>query len=164
MSELFNNLKMIKLYGWTDLFKGKIFGKREEWNEASARVTFWQVIVGSLWGLTWYSFPSFAFVLYILNGGTFDLILAVVGKEYMERTFHVLNWLPDQKRWLGEFYIWEEKIVKFMRIPDMQKGIQNIRTEKSKFTLELKGDFSWGFTEKKDVDIGACLTLKDMDI
>ena len=71
---------MIKLYGWTDLFKGKIFGKREEWNKARYIIAFWQFFVSFLHGLTWFSFPSFAFVLYILNGGTFDLILAVVGK------------------------------------------------------------------------------------
>jgi len=52
-------------------------------------------MVGQLWGLTWYSFPSFAFALFIIQGGHFDLILAVVGKQYMEQTFHVLNWLPD---------------------------------------------------------------------
>ena len=67
-------------------------------------------------------------------------------------------------KWLSEFYIWEEKVVNFLKIPEMQKGIQVQQQEKSKFTLEVKGDFSWGFVEKKDVNISNCLNLKNMDI
>jgi hypothetical protein len=46
----------------------------------------------------------------------------------------------------------------------MQKGLRTAQPAKSKFTLEIKGDFSWGFADKKDVNIGECITLKDIDV
>jgi len=53
------------------------------------------------------------------NGGTLTLVSVIVGKDYMERVFHTLNWLPHQLDWRDELFIWEDKVVKFCSIPNM---------------------------------------------
>jgi len=53
--------------------------------------------------------------------------------------------------------------VKFLAIPNMQKGIRN-EQQGGEFSLQIKGNFSWGFVEKNNVNINECITLKDIDI
>jgi len=114
--------------------------------------------------MTYHLFPSFTFVLFLYRGGTLNLVNTVVGQDYICRLFHCLNWLPDMLNWRDDVFIWEDKVVNFCSIPEMQKGLRTAQPAKSKFTLEIKGDFSWGFADKKDVNIGECITLKDIDV
>jgi ABC-type multidrug transport system ATPase subunit len=45
----------------------------------------------------------------------------------------------------------------------MQRGIKN-EEKNAEFSLQIKGDFSWGFVEKNDVTIKECITLNEIDI
>jgi ABC-type cobalamin/Fe3+-siderophores transport system ATPase subunit len=44
----------------------------------------------------------------------------------------------------------------------MQKGVQKIM-DQGATSLNVKGNFSWGFAGKDDITVDDCLTLKDMD-
>jgi len=90
----------------------------------AAKIQFYERVNGVCWGFLYNMFPAMVFVLFMINGGTLTLVTAIVGKDYMERVFHCLNWLPHQLDWRDELFIWEDKVVKFCSIPNMQKGLR----------------------------------------
>lgn len=107
--------------------------------------------------------PTFTFVSFVTNGGNLSFSMIFITQSYVHEVFHALNAFPHHIRWVGELTKWEDKIIKFLDVPDTQKGLMT-KSNDSEYKVQVKGDFTWGFVEKNNAKLSDCTTLHNIDL
>lgn len=119
LSEIFNNIKMIKLYGWQELFAKRMTNQRSDEFDLDNRIESFGRIVGLLNNLIRVSFPTLNLCLYAWNGNTFDVSFAIVMIDYFNRIFNSYNFFPHFLNWCSERQQYWDYSTQVMQIPDM---------------------------------------------
>jgi len=162
LSEVFNEIKMIKLYGWQQLFYRKMTEGREKDMAILIKQKKYESYIGQINSLLRNIFPTVTLTFFFLRGNSFDLTFAIMVIDYFNRIFGSYHFIPHFINWLGDRSKWEERCSKFLRTPDMQKGVQKI-TNMGETSVDVNGSFSWGFVQKEDVEVKDCVTLHNMN-
>lgn len=108
-------------------------------------------------------FPTFCILTHVWYGGTFDIAQSVVTIDYFNRVYSVYREMPWTVNLCNDLIIKEEKVMDLWRVPDGQTNLK-MKVKTDAYAVKLKGDFSWGVYDKKDVTIPDCLALKDIDL
>ena len=119
--------------------------------------------VGRLSHLLRQMFPTVFMIAYVYQGNAFTIAFATLVIDLFNRVFGSFQFIPWFLDWYNARLTWEEKCTNFMSAPDMQEGIQKI-VNNSDTALKMKGNFSWGFTNKDNkVNLEECVTLKNVE-
>lgn len=119
LSEIFNNIKMIKLYGWQDLFAKRMTENRAEEFELDNQIDKFGHSVGKINGMIRTAFPTLNLCLYVWMGNTFNVGFAIIMMDYFNRIFNSYNFFPHFLNWMADRWTYEELSTKMMNVPDM---------------------------------------------
>ena len=92
--------------------------------------------------------PAVCFAVFIGLGNTIDLETAVIAMIYFEKLQWCQNWFPTFLTEYSELNIAFDRIKKFMSIKNVQTNFKTVKKIKGEYALKIKGNFSWGFSDK----------------
>lgn len=98
MCETFNNIKMIKLFGWENVFGDRIKKVRQEIEEIDKTCNKRDAINGRFHHVVYCTIPLIVYSLYILNGNQLTLSFVIMSGNYIGRLQHLRHILPHQMR------------------------------------------------------------------
>lgn len=90
---MFNSMKMIKLFGWEEIFANRVRKTRDEAQEHQENQNKKGIYQMWLGKCSWFITPAIVYSLYILMGESINLSTVVVSREF----FGKLNWIL----WVG---------------------------------------------------------------
>ena len=97
--------------------------------------------------------PSVCFAVFIGLGNEIDLATAVVAMIYFDRLTWCQNWFPKFLTDYQEMSVSFNRIQRFLLIPDVQTNFKDrSKLINSDIALTIKGNFSWGFSDKSNED------------
>jgi len=95
MSEMFNNIKMLKLFSWEELFKNRIVKHKEEQDiidDKQREQNMYNMWVNRLIDeLT----PTIIYSSYIFMGNSINLGMIIITRIYFERLKGIYNCIPE---------------------------------------------------------------------
>ena len=94
--------------------------------------------------------PAVAFSTYIGMGYTLDLSVALIALSYFGRLIWSISYLPDLINDLNELQGAFKRIEYFLKTPNVQVSLKS-QIKEGNIAIKMKGNFSWGFQEKKSV-------------
>ena len=150
-TESINNAKMLKLYSWQDDFMKRAFRRRSaEVFQLKKRGVIIAGIVGSI-----YLFPSLlapvTFTTYIGLGNTLDYNTAVAALILFQLMKDPMISIPMFFSDVVELVVSMRRIEKFINLYEVQKNIiERVEGNESENSIEIKGNFSWGFSSKEN--------------
>lgn len=153
VTECLNNIKMLKLYSWKDIFYQMIVEKRAKELEAlMKRYHFGNVMVTSL-----YFFPSLLsavlFSVYIALGNTLALDIAFTVMTILNIIKGPLRSLPMFIGQLMEFQVSMTRIQEFMLVSEVNPSmIRNVPYEETEDAITIRegSNFHWGSLKEKE--------------
>ena len=153
ITESLNNIKMLKLYSWKEIFYQMIVEKREQELEVlRKRFRFANVMVTSL-----YFFPSLLsavlFSVYIALGNTLDLDIAFTVMTILNLIKGPLRSLPSFIGQLIEFQVSMTRIQEFILVSEVNPAmIRNIPQEEAQDSITIRegSNFHWGSQTEKE--------------
>lgn len=98
MSEVLNNIKMLKIYGWQDEFKNRIQQARDNEMVKYVEELRGRVIINSVGMFFSQVIPAIAFALYIGYGNELDLPMALTVFAYFDRLKWAITEFPTNLR------------------------------------------------------------------
>lgn len=101
--------------------------------------------------------------MFVGLGNTLDLAMVIVAQDYFFRLAPILTAVPNLWKSYKDIQTGLERIDSFLKMPDVQSGL---RGHSNEYALEVKGNFSWGFTNNQKQTthtIDNYLDLKDID-
>jgi ABC-type multidrug transport system fused ATPase/permease subunit len=152
---------MLKLYGWQQLFHERLTQTRADEMKALDKLANRQRLYDLASRLSGLMLPAFTYLVYVFNGGIFDLAFMIVAQDYMGRALWLLTMLPEQISIFSEMLEYEEKVIKVLKAPRLQTGVKTL-VKGQDHAVHIQGSFSWGFTGKADLD--ECVTLDEIDL
>lgn len=106
--------------------------------------------------------PTLAYALFIGLGSSLNhtnLFIAMIYFARLQDTFgHLMHLISIH----SDFTIWEDKMIKFLRLPEVQDNLRE-SVDHPEYSIQVKGDFTWGFAAKDNVTMDECLDLKIKD-
>ena len=144
MSEMFNNIKMLKLFSWESLFKERIRKHKEELdvlNDNQRKQDMYNMWVNRLIDkLT----PTIIYSSYIYMGNSINLGMIIITRDYFHRLKRIYNYFPEI---YGQYTEMSEKmgnVQDFLNKHDVQDNIRSQLSSNSEYGLKISGNFSWG--------------------
>ena len=151
-TESVNNIKMLKLYSWQDSFLYRIQRRRQKELKTLVKINMgWAVVITGL-----YLFPSMlplvAFSTYIGAGNTLKFNVAVSALVIFNLMQDPLVQVPFFLSEIVNLIVSMRRIEGFLDLEEVQSGIieRNDSGDGGEVALSLKGNFSWGFSSKKN--------------
>ena len=151
VTECFNNIKTLKLYGWEQKFKTKIEEIYQEENELSKVTTKREHLSNVFEGILKSTMFFLTFAVYAYFGNALvssTLLAAHKGIHYLNMNISRLNNL-----YKSSFEIQEsmERINKLFISTESQKGlVKNSKDTTEKLAVSVQGNFSYGVSPIKD--------------
>jgi ABC-type multidrug transport system fused ATPase/permease subunit len=122
-TELINNIKMIKLYSWVDIFKNLVFQKRTaELNLQFKRMNVLMLTMASLTFAPLF-LQTVSFSLFIGLGRSLDLAVAYTVLTIFQQIQSPIRWLPMFIGQFIEFTVAMERIQNFLRCAEINETI-----------------------------------------
>ncbi|TNV86168.1 hypothetical protein FGO68_gene2272 [Halteria grandinella] len=149
ITESLNNIKMLKLYSWTDTFLNAIRTKRE----SELNVYWWRQNIGMINIASYYFFPqilsSVVFSVYISLGHTLDLNLAFTVMTCFTLLKEPMRTFPYYIGQFIELIISCKRIQDFFMCKTIDQSILSVTDrEESKQALQINNaTFNWGHKE-----------------
>ena len=94
MSELFGNIRMLKLYALENWFKQKVYKTRAREVQLSKRQVRLYVLIDCLSSLARSLIPVVTFSLFIGMGNELELSTVIISQEYFFRLAPIIETLP----------------------------------------------------------------------
>jgi len=152
-NESLNNIKMLKLYSWQELFEQRINNKRALEVKALKSTGFASsMLIGFLY-LFPNMMPAVCFTTYIALDLTpyLDLATATSCLIFFGLMAGPMAWVPMAVSDFIQLVVSMKRVQRFLMVDEVQPNIRE-HVNLDKDALRIKGDFSWGFEEKKDLE------------
>jgi cytochrome c biogenesis factor len=95
MTELFTNIKFLKLYGWVGWFKARLDKVRAQDQQASRRSIEKYIVFDAFSSFLRSLLPVLTFTIFVGFGNTLDLATVIVAQDYFYRLSPVLTAVPN---------------------------------------------------------------------
>jgi len=122
LHEVFNNLKMIKLYGWQLLFRDRIMENRKKIEEMEKKIDRYHDKIGKIQHITREMFCPLNLCLYVWYGNTFDIAFVTIVQDYFWRILHTYNFIPDFMNYQSDRKEQEDNLLELFKSPDVQEN------------------------------------------
>ena len=147
-TELINNIKMIKLYAWVDIFKNLVFQKRTA--ELDLQFKRMNVLMLTMASLTFA--PLFlqtaSFSLFIGLGQSLNLAVAYTVLTVFQQIQSPIRWLPMFIGQFIEFTVAMERIQNFLRCAEINETMVHIDPNRIE-AVSIQGNYHWGLEVEK---------------
>jgi len=148
--EAVSNAKLLKLYGWTDLFLSSICDKRDEEDEVFQSNKLARTVINTFMQILKTFLPISIYFTYIYAGNQLDMATRVTTGILISQV-HLPFYQFKSK--MGEYKTTMsavKRIYKFVCCDEVQTNtIQQLDfAAESENAVEIKGDFSWGIGEQ----------------
>jgi len=104
LSEIFNNLKMLKLYGWQDNFHKRLADGCAKENDMLQKLKKKESWIGQIEGLLYHMFSISTLLVFVMNGNTLTVTHVIVLQSYLGKSWESFDWFPHFKRWMEELH------------------------------------------------------------
>lgn len=153
-TECLNNIKMLKLYSWIDIFIDLIAKRRQEELAISKR----NIWLGITTVTTLYFFPlmlqSVSFITYILFGNQIDLSKAFVILTVLSLIQQPIRAMPMFIGQMIEFSVSMKRIQKFLLCDEIVPSIikqQEDSTSETALAIKNSSNFHWGYVSVEEM-------------
>lgn len=147
-SEAFGNAKMLKLYGWKDLFLGRIAEKREEEQVFEDQNMVQDRIIGCVQHLLGFYLPISIYSTFIYTGHHLDLATKILTGHLIGQVRQPIDAIQHKMNETRDVMAALRRIHKVMASDEVQSTIISKVSTDSKYSVEIKGNFSWGVGEQ----------------
>lgn len=151
MAETFNNIKMIKLFGWENVFAGRIQKVRDDIEENDKNSSKIDTRNGVIYHLIEMLTPISVYVIYIYMGNTLTLTFVIISGEFIHRLQHLRHQIPNFFRTVRHMIRRYKKLQSFLDFQELQQNVREINTD-AEVSLKVQGSFSWGLYKNKMID------------
>jgi ATP-binding cassette subfamily C (CFTR/MRP) protein 1 len=147
-TELLNNIKMIKLYAWVDIFKNVVFQRRTaELNLQFKRMNVLMLTMASLTFAPLF-LQTASFSLFIGLGQSLNLAVAYTVLTIFQQIQSPIRWLPMFIGQLIEFTVAMGRIQNFLGCDEINETIVHKDPNRIE-AVSIQGNYHWGLEVEK---------------
>ena len=153
-TEVFDNIKILKLYNWENEFKDKILQTREkEITHLGKSYNLWTINISLFW-LCPICVSIATIGIYQYYNSKFSIGTMLIGLAIFSKLQGPIRTMPDAINSLLETIVSMNRIEKFIREKekDVKNVIQGKYDVKNEYAIQIKsGTFTWGYSEKEKI-------------
>lgn len=150
--ESFENVRTIKLYGWSEYFREKILSLQQDVKEKENEIRLRNKVIGIVWdALTTFMNPL-AFIVYFSLGGDLDLPRAMEVIMLLGQIQGPIHHFQNMQNQLTDLNMCMIRIQDFLAQPELVRNEAHAKAEHPDYAIYIENtNFSWGI-KTKDID------------
>lgn len=151
VSESFQNIRAVKLYGWESKFLSSIESIYQEEMDLQDQAMLRNKVFDVIGGILHHAMPICTFFFYVWAGNELTLSQMALTNIMLDRIRGRIHQMPHLYRMYFNMQETMDKLWSFYCAPEIQRGlIKRVNDPSEELALTVRGNFSWGVTPAMD--------------